>query len=219
MESNSECLIQGSVEWLQARLAHVTASRIADVLTEPRSKADKEAGVLSQTAESYMLELIGEYLTGCQSSDFESVAMKWGTQWEPEARDVYADTMECDVDQAGFVRHPTIPRVGCSPDGLVGSDGLLEIKCPFTSREHVRTAMSQAVPDQYVAQVQSQLWITGRSWLHFVSYDPRVKDTGLRLIVVPVERDEEYIEKMESSVRKFVRTMLEAIENLNGRCA
>ena len=215
METSSEYLIQGSTAWLQARLAHVTASRIADVRTEPRSKAEKESGVLSGTAESYMLELIGEYLTGCQATDYESVAMRWGTQWEPEARDVYADTLDCDVDQAGFHRHPTIPRVGCSPDGLIGSEGLLEIKCPFTTKEHVRTAMHQSVPDQYVPQTQAQLWITGRKWLHFVSYDPRVKDTGLRLIVVPVERDEEYIARMETAVTRFVRTMLEAIETLS----
>jgi putative phage-type endonuclease len=186
-------------------------------MTEPRSKADKEAGRLSATAETYMLALIGEYLTGLPSDDYQSPAMKWGTEWEAEARDVYAEMMDCDVDTTGFVHHSTIPRVGASPDGLIGTDGLVEIKCPFGTKEHVRTALSQEVPEQYVAQVQGQLWVTGRRYLHFVSYDPRVKDTGLRLIVVPVERDDEFIARLESSVVRFVKVLLQAIQTLSER--
>jgi predicted phage-related endonuclease len=93
----------------------------------------------------------------------------------------------------------------------------LEIKCPFGTKEHVRTALSQEVPDQYIAQVQGQLWVTGRQWSHFVSYDPRVKNAGLRMIVVPVERDEEFIGRLETAVTRFVRVLLEAIQELGGR--
>lgn len=217
METQSQYTVQGSDEWKAARLGHLGASRFADVLTEPRSKADKEAGKLSATAETCLLAILGEYLTGLPSDDFTSAATRWGTEWEPEARSVYESTMDCDVDQVGFIHHPTLPRVGCSPDGLVGADGLIEIKCPFGTKEHVRTALSQEVPDQYIAQTQGQLWVTGRKWSHFVSYDPRVKDTALRLIVVPVERDEEFIGKLEQAVTRFVRVLLESIQELGGR--
>lgn len=186
-------------------------------MTEPRSKADKEAGRLSATAETYMLALIGEYLTGLPADDYQTPAMRWGTEWEVEARSVYEDLMDCDVDTCGFVHHATIPRVGCSPDGLIGTDGLCEIKCPFGTKEHVRTALSQQVPDQYVAQVQGQLWVTGRRYSHFVSYDPRVKDLGLRMIIVPVERDEEFIARLEASVVRFVKVLLGAIQSLSER--
>jgi len=151
METTAEYAVQGSPEWKAARLGFCTASRFADVLTEPRSKADKEAGRLSATAETYMLALLGEYLTNLPADDYQSPAMRWGTEWEAEARSVYEDTMDCDVDTTGFVHHPTIPKVGCSPDGLIGTDGLLEIKAPFTTNEHVRTALSLEVPEQYFA--------------------------------------------------------------------
>jgi putative phage-type endonuclease len=155
-------VVQGSPEWHALRLGKVTASRIADVLTEPRSKADKEAGRLSQTAESYMLELVGEIVTGLPATDYQSVAMKWGSDLEPEAREAYEDWSGVDVEQVGFVCHPKIPHVGCSPDGFLpdprklDNPGMLEIKCPFGTKEHIRTALSQQIPDQYVAQVQAQ---------------------------------------------------------------
>lgn len=164
-----------------------------------------------------MLELLGEIVTGKPASDYDTPAMRWGNEWEPEARSVYEETLDCDVDTTGFHFHPTIPHCGCSPDGLIGATGLLEIKCPFTTREHVRTALSQEVPSQYVAQVQGQLWVTGRKWSHFVSYDPRVKDTALRLIVVPVERDEEFIVTIEAAVKRFVGALLRAVQELEGR--
>ncbi len=214
MEPAAEYAVQGSEQWKRARLGNVGASRLDDILTEPRSKADREVGRLSQTAESYMLELLGEILTGLPANDFETPATRWGNQWEPEARSVYEEAMDCDVDQTGFHFHPNIPHCGCSPDGMIGDDGLLEIKCPHTTREHVRTAISQAVPDQYVAQVQGQLWVTGRKWSHFVSYDPRIKDTAIRLIIVPVQRDEEMIAKIDAAVRRFVRLLLESVEAL-----
>lgn len=190
---NVEWCEQGSPAWHRVRLGKATGSRAKDVLTEPRAKAAKAAGELSDTAESYMLELVGEILTGQPANEYETAAMRWGSEHEAEARDIYEETMGIDVDVPGFVHHPTIPHVGCSPDGLCGSEGLLEIKCPFGTKEHVRTALSRAVPDVYVPQVQWNLWVTGRQWAHFVSYDPRLTVPELRLIVVPVERDEEMI--------------------------
>jgi putative phage-type endonuclease len=213
-------VVQGSPEWHALRLGKVTASRIADVLTEPRSKADKEAGRLSQTAESYMLELLGEIVTGLPATDYQSVAMRWGSDMEPMARDAYQDHFGVEVEQVGFVCHPTIPHVGCSPDGFLNvprmlpHKGMLEIKCPFGTKEHLRTALSQAVPDQYVAQVQGQLWICDRDWSEFVSYDPRVRDPGLQLVKVPVLRDEAFIAEMETKVRNFVRVLLESVQAL-----
>jgi hypothetical protein len=187
------------------------------VLTEPRSKADKEAGKMSATAETYLLSLIGEYLTGCPADDFSTPATRWGNEWEAEARSVYEETMDCDVVTTGFHHHATLPRVGCSPDGFVGESGMAQIKCPFSTKNHVRTAMSQQVPEEYVVQVQGEMWVCRKLYSHYVSYDPRVKETKLRLIVVPVQRDEIFIAELEEKVTRFVRVLLESIQELSGR--
>lgn len=207
-EMNTAALTQRTQAWRDARLGHVTASGFDKLITplgKPRT---------GETPKTYLLELLGEYATGLPASDYESPAMRWGNEWEDEARNVYGSRRDMHVNKAGFELHQSIPRVGCSPDGLIGDSGLVEIKCPFTTKEHIRTALAQAVPDQYVAQVQGQLWVTNRTWLDFASYDPRIREESLRLVVVPVDRDESFIAKLESTVRDFVVGLLQGIEQL-----
>jgi hypothetical protein len=179
------------------------------VLTEPRSKADKEAGRLSATAETYMLALIGEYLTGLPADDYQSPAMKWGTEWEAEARDVYAEMMDCDVDTTGFVHHATIPRVGASPDGLIGTDGLVEIKCPNTAT-HIDTLLNGTIKPEYYWQMMAGIACTGRSWWHFVSYDPRMPAQH-QIYISTIKRDEDAISLMFIEVVKFLVELDELI--------
>ena len=127
-------LIQGSPEWLQARLGHVTASRFKDVLAKVKSGE-------AASRRNYRVELAVQRLTGQIAESYTNGAMQWGTQTEPDARDAYAFATDSQVEQCGFLHHPDLEWVGCSVDGLVGEDGGIEIKCPFQSAVHVDTLL------------------------------------------------------------------------------
>jgi hypothetical protein len=103
-----------------------------------------------------------------------------------------------------FIDHPLLPWVGCSPDALVGFDGILEIKCPYNTTNHLQTILNGRVPDEYEAQVHGNMWVTGRKWCDYVSFDPRVKDVGLSFFVLRVERDDNYIEDIAEAVQRFL---------------
>tara|TARA_R110000823_G_scaffold75618_1_gene172978 strand:+ start:1162 stop:1788 length:627 start_codon:yes stop_codon:yes gene_type:complete len=196
---------QGSTEWLSLRLGKITASRVKDVLTKGRGTSP------SKTAESYMMELIAEILTGNSKPFFENDAMRWGTETEPQARAMYAVNNDfVDVKEVAFVEHNE--QVGISPDGLVGDDGLLEIKCPNTTTQ-LKRALSDDYSADYKAQIQMQLWVTEREWCDFLSFDPRLEcDAGY--LQQRVFRDEEYIEEMKTKVYAFVEKMNELIKQL-----
>jgi putative phage-type endonuclease len=196
---------QGSDEWLQMRLGKVTASRVADVIKKGRGSS------VSQTAKSYMAELIAEVLTGESKPFFENDAMKWGTETEPQARSMYeVNNGFVTVKEVAFVEHNEF--IGISPDGLVGEDGLLEVKCPNTTTQ-IKRALSDDYSSDYKAQIQMQLWVTERKWCDFVSFDPRL-DCAAGYLQQRVERDEEYIEEMKEKVYKFVEEMNESIIKL-----
>tara|TARA_R110000772_G_scaffold266886_1_gene389967 strand:- start:838 stop:1464 length:627 start_codon:yes stop_codon:yes gene_type:complete len=196
---------QGSEEWLSLRLGKITASRVKDVLTKGRGTSQ------SKTAESYMMELIAEILTGNSKPFFENDAMRWGTETEPQARAMYAVNNDfVDIKEVAFVEHNE--QVGISPDGLVGDRGLLEIKCPNTTTQ-LKRALSDDYSADYKAQIQMQLWVTEREWCDFLSFDPRLEcDAGY--LQQRVYRDEEYIEEMKVKVYAFVEKMNELINIL-----
>lgn len=196
---------QGSEEWLSMRLGKVTASRVKDVLTKGRGNAP------SKTAESYMMELIAEILTGESKPFFENDAMRWGTETEPQARSMYEVNNDfVSVKEVAFVEHSN--QIGISPDGLVGDDGLLEIKCPNTTTQ-IKRALSDDYSADYKAQIQMQLWVTERQWCDFVSFDPRL-DCNASYLQQRVYRDEEYIEEMKVKVYAFVEKMNDLIKQL-----
>lgn len=206
--------IQGSPEWHAARLGRVTASRFADILTEPRSAADKKAGNLSATAQSYLLDLVAETLTG-QCQGFEgNKATQWGNDNEPAAVEVYEAVTGHVCHEVGFVEHPVDALIGGSPDRLIAEDGGLEIKCPFNTRVHLGYLLDGALPREYEAQVQGLLWITGREWWDFVSYDPRIPDVSLSLFCVRVERDELFIRDLERKTFAFAAKLADITKNL-----
>lgn len=188
-------VLQGSSEWKALRTGRVTASRIADIVSKTKSG-------YSTSRANYMAELLCERLTGQPTESFTSPAMRWGTETEPLARKAYSFYRDADVVEVGFVTHPTIPDAGASPDGLVGDEGLLEIKCPLTAT-HLDTLLSESVPEKYMPQMMWQLACTGRKWVDYASFDSRLPEE-MRLYVHRVERDEEFIGKMESEVRKFL---------------
>tara|TARA_R110002126_G_scaffold171721_2_gene320500 strand:- start:444 stop:1070 length:627 start_codon:yes stop_codon:yes gene_type:complete len=196
---------QGSAEWLAMRLGKVTASKVSDVLSKGRGSAP------SKMSETYMIELIAEVLTGNSKPFFENDAMRWGTETEPQARAMYAVNNDfVDVKEVAFVEHNE--QVGISPDGLIGEDGLLEIKCPNTTTQ-LKRALSNDYSVDYKAQIQMQLWVTEREWCDFLSFDPRL-DCEAGYLQQRVFRDEEYIEEMKTKVYAFVEKMNEIIEQL-----
>ncbi len=195
---------QGSQEWLDLRLGKITASRVADIMSNGRG------GKTSQKAESYMNELISEILTGSQAEFYINAAMEWGNECEPQARAMYELQNDVDVVEVAFIE--LNDYVGVSPDGLVGEDGLLEIKCP-TSKKQIDRALSDSYHADYKAQIQMQLWVSGRKWCDFVSFDPRIKGSASYLQET-VYRDEDYIKEMESRINNFVDSMLDKLAKL-----
>jgi len=188
-------IVQGSPEWFDVRRGKVTASRVPDLVA--RTKSGWGASRVN-----YMAELIAERLTGTSAASYTNAAMQWGTEMEPEARAAYEFRHDCDVAEIGFVEHPEILMSGASPDGLVGDDGLVEIKCPNTAT-HIDTLMGQAVPSKYVIQMQWQMACTGRKWCDFASFDPRMPES-MRLFVKRVTRDEHEIMALEKEVKLFL---------------
>ena len=199
---------QGSNEWLMQRLGKVTASRITDVLAKGKSGE-------AATREDYRTELVVQRLTNEPGESFTNAAMEWGTQTEPMARIAYEAQANVFVEQVAFVDHPRIEWFGCSPDGLVGETGLLEIKCP-ASKTHIKYLLGGKPPAKYVPQMQCQMAVTGKEWCDFVSYDPRLPE-DLQLFVVRLERDEEYIKAMEAEVKKFLGEVSEMYSKLKER--
>jgi putative phage-type endonuclease len=151
---------------------------------------------------NYLAELICERLTGQQADRFSNAAMEWGTVTEPHARAAYEFLTDAAVVETGLVDHPSIPMFGASPDGLVGDDGLIEIKCPNTAT-HIETLLSEAVPYKYVTQMQVQMLCTGRAWCDFVSFDPRLPP-DLQIWIKRVPADAEYQAEITTEVTKFL---------------
>jgi len=193
-----EMMDQGSEEWFTIRIGKVTASRVADVIAKTKTG-------YSASRDNYMAQLICERLTGQRGESFTNAAMQHGTDTEPLARAAYEAHADVLVDEVGFVPHPSIIMAGASPDGLVGDDGLLEIKCPNTAT-HIETLLSQTVPGKYNTQMQFQMACTGRSWCDFVSFDNRLP-AELQLFVKRVLRDNMYIRLMEEEIVKFLNEL------------
>ena len=188
-------MIQGSPEWLQVRLGKVTASRVADLTA--RTKTGWGA-----SRANYAAELIAERLTGCTAPSFTNAAMQHGTLCEPLARQAYQDRHGVLVTEIAFVEHPEIAMSGASPDGLVGDDGLIEIKCPNTAT-HLDTLLGEPIPAKYVTQMMWQLACTGRQWCDFASFDPRLPE-NMQLHVQRVHRDVSMILDLEQQVTEFL---------------
>ena len=193
-----EMMDQGTEEWFTIRIGKVTASRVADVIAKTKTG-------YSATRDNYMAQLVCERLTGLKGESFTNAAMQHGTDTEPLARAAYEALKDVLIDEVGFVPHPSIDMAGASPDGLVGDDGLLEIKCPNTAT-HIETLMSKTVPGKYNTQMQFQMACTGRQWCDFVSFDNRLPEQ-FQLFVKRVPRDDEFIKQMEDEVVKFLNEL------------
>ena len=198
---------QGSLEWFAARVGKVTASRISAVLAKGRG------GEASATRASYMGELIAETLTGHPCAIFQGNAdTERGIEQEPQARATYEVRKGVMVDPVGLVVHPRIERSAASPDGLVGDDGLLEIKCP-RPHVHIDYLLANEVPSKYVPQMAWQAACTGRKWVDFVSYCPQMP-AELQLLVVRFSPSLAYLDELENAVVAFLAEMDAKLERI-----
>ena len=203
-----ENIEQGSPEWHLLRLGKVTASRVSDVMATLKSGE-------AATRRNYRIQLVCERLTGQKEETYSNHHMERGVMLEPVARSLYESLNDVFVDEVAFVDHPTIAMAGASPDGLVGDEGLIEIKCP-TAANHIETVLSGTWPAKYYHQMQWQMaTMPARKWVDFVSYCPVVGD-DLALYVCRVPRDDEYIAEMEAAVVAFLNEVNELTNQLKG---
>jgi putative phage-type endonuclease len=196
---------QGTPEWFAQRIGKVTASRIADIMAKTKTGVSASRG-------NYLAQLVAERLTGQSADTFKSGAMQHGTETEPQARMVYEAETGQIVTEVAMINHPTIEMSGASPDGFVGTDGLVEIKCPNTST-HIASLMADKAPSGYIPQMQWQMACTGRAWCDFVSFDPRMPD-DMQLFIKRVPRDEALIAEYEAEVIKFLAEVQETVDKL-----
>ncbi len=186
---------QRTAEWFQARVGKATASRFKDVMAKLKNGSPAAARI------NYLVDIATERLTKSATPHYSNSAMQWGVTHEASARIVYEQRRQLQVEETGFIQHQELDA-GASPDGLVDWDGLIEIKCPYNSSVHVMTWMD-GMPEDHVAQVQGQLWITGRQWCDFISFDPRMPP-ALQLYVERIGRNDSYIAGLETEIRKFL---------------
>jgi len=187
---------QGTPEWFAQRLGKVTASRVADIIAKTKTGVAASRG-------NYMAQLVAERLTGQPAESFKSAAMQFGTETEPMARMAYETQIGMLVDEVAMIPHPTIEMSGASPDGLVGHDGLVDIKCPNTS-SHIETLLDEKVPSKYVTQMMWQMACTVRSWCDFVSFDIRLPEHK-QLFIVRFEPKQAEIDEMLEKVVVFLQ--------------
>lgn len=176
---------QNTPEWLEARRGIPTASRFADVL----------AGGKGITRGKYLRTLAGEIITGEVAEGYTNAAMDRGHEMEADAANLYAFERDVEPEVCGFMRRG---QAGCSPDRLIGDAGMVEIKTKLPALQ-IEVLESGHMPSEHVAQVQGQLWVSGRDWCDFVSYWPR-----LPLFVERIERDEVYIARLAQAVADFI---------------
>jgi putative phage-type endonuclease len=177
---------QRSQDWHALRLGRLTASTFDKLMTSESKPIEQAA-----TAMAVIVEAAVEYVTGIRK-DFENAATAHGTELEPVAIAAYEKAEGNEVAGTGFIPKE---KFGGSPDGLVGTDGIIEVKCPYNPVNHAMTVLTGEVPKQYRFQVQGNLWVTGRKWCDFISYSEDFPDKS-KLKVIRVERDEEMIERL-----------------------
>ena len=205
-------IIQGTPEWLQLRLGHVTASRVADIMAKTKTGP-------SASRQNYLIELAIQRVTGVVEESYKNEAMIRGTEEEPKARQAYELLTETFVEELPFVKHKTIEWFGCSPDGIIknndGTYNLLEIKNP-NSATHWSYIKEGEPPTKYKIQMMAQMACTGAQWCDFFSYDSRMPE-GSRHFLKRMMRDNKFIEEMEKEVKTFLDEVADEVRLMEAR--
>lgn len=211
--------LQNCPAWYGQRLYHFTASELHKLLAPGRG------GGLSRVAEGYIFDKLAEELTAGTCLDYgepESRAIRWGHRYEADARALYEERTGRQVELCGFIEWS--PVFGGSPDGLVGDDGGIEIKCPYSSAVHARYLLLSTPDDlerlrpEYYAQMQGNILATGRQWMDFISYDPRVQNHALVLKILRIPRDEPFIARICEALQHAESIKKQLIERLADLC-
>jgi putative phage-type endonuclease len=200
---------QGSPEWLAARAGKFSGSRFASVMARIRN------GSPAAAYHNLIAELAVERIIGTCVETYCNAAMQRGLDLEPEARRAYEDRNLCAVDEVAFIRHPEYDFVSCSPDGMVDSSGMVEIKCPAAAAKHLDALLKGSHAVEYKWQLQGQLWVAQREWVDAVSYDPRYPE-GAQLAIKRIERDEAAIKDLEAACIEANERVQEAVEQIRG---
>lgn len=191
---------QGTEEWHRQRAGAITASMYSEVRKRLKSGANK--GDYTAAAHDYAFRLAVERISGEPlDGGFETWAMRRGNELEPEARLAHEEKIDQFIEQTGLVLTDD-RKFGASADGLIGEDGGSEYKC-LVSPERLRTILLADNLDEFKDQIQGCMWLTGRKWWHFVLYCPALENIGKALTIRPMERDDDYIEALESDLIKF----------------
>ena len=217
MEDETELEIrhlQGNEEWDKDRLGKFTASGSYNLLQNSKCKKGK----FSKGFETYLLLKAAERISGGKR-EVKSAPMDWGNEMEPEALIEYQKKTGRDPVENGFIPLKGYEDwAGGSPDGLVGEDGMVEVKCPFVSANHLDTVLSGDIPKKskkrYYAQMQFNLWVTGRAWCDYVSFDPRV--IGNEIFIMRVPRDVKYIKELEKRLKLAIKEYKKLLAKLEG---
>jgi putative phage-type endonuclease len=198
---------QRSEEWLIARRGIATASNFSKVITSQ--------GKRSTQISNYAFELAADRFMDEIEENFQSHAMKRGEELEPVAKTFYEIHSGNDVTECGFYKTTLDDgsEIGCSPDGLIGEDGLIEIKCPLKS-QHMKNLTSDKLPTEYIAQVQGQLFIMDRKWCDFVSFNPSFKE-GFQLKVFRVEKDLCFIDFLKEHLLYLYLIKIKILNKIN----
>ena len=199
-----ENIEQQTPEWYEVKIGKVGASRLSDVMAEGKN------GKPSATRANYMYELLTARLTGEYQQTYQSPEMLRGIELESEARRKYEIVTFNEVKQVGWIPHPEIEMCGCSPDGLVDDEGLIEIKCPNT-KTHLETVLHGKIARSYMLQMQWQMECSGREWCDFVSYDPRLPE-NIQICIIRVDKKQEVIDSIKTAVQAFLSELAE-LEN------
>lgn len=199
---------QRSPEWFEARCGRITASHMCDITAYLKSGQ----GEMMNRA-NYRMALLSERLTGRVTENFVTNEMKCGQEQEEYGFSAYEVKNNVLVDHVGFAIHPTMDFSGASPDGLVGEDSGIEIKCLTTAR-HLKIWNSREVPSEYYDQIQWNMVCCEREKWDFVCFDSRLPD-HLQLLVIPVLYDEKRVAKLEEEVVKMHTEVCAMIEQLS----
>lgn len=185
-------------EWVKARVGCLGASMMPTVMLPPNRDGTEKAAKIA-----LLKDMVAERLVGYAKDHYVTPAMQWGLQWEAEAKLKYEAVSGNLLADAGWIEHPLLEFAGATPDALIDSDGVLEVKCPTTAT-HMDWRLAGVVPEEYRPQMAFQLLCTRRRYAHFISFDPRVTP-DLQVFVRSFTPTAQYLAEIESAAVKFLK--------------
>lgn len=193
--------------WHAERLGKFTSSKIGSLMSKGRGKGQE----WGQMAMSYIYTKIAEKMTGVPHYTPETNAMQWGNDHEAEAIEKYNLVTENGATPMGKVFIKFNDNCGGSPDGFVGDDGVIEVKCPYNSANHIETFIERTIKKEYFYQCQGNMLFSDRKWCDFISYDPRMPE-DMQLVIVRVERDDDVCNSIAERIEQAASKIIEIQE-------